>query len=226
MNATALAQGSMGMMPKYHDYKVYFNGAHKADINNSGIVEPIPCDADGNEVSIAGSEWVYSEYADSGGGTDSTTNTSDNYDVKFMGQHEGSTTNYTCVSLIEAYRQSRARPQTTDPVWPSDAITSPWMKLFGDDDQTGDVLTNLDEDNDSPPYDPDIYIGEGASADGGFTVGTGTPSKTGSPASGSAISSFVAPCGLIRVEIDDYSDMSSEDIHISFEVEVLGPMDM
>ena len=221
MNATALSSGNMAMMPKYHDYKVMFNAGHKTDL--AAGKNPIPCDADGNPISTTSSEWVYSEYADSGG---DDTGGSDNYDVKFLGFHEGTTTNYTCVSLIEAYRQSRIRPQSTDPQWPIDAINSPWMKLFGDDDQTSDVLTNLDEDNDAPPYDPSRYPGDGLD-DGGFGVITSTPMKSSGAAGGLMGGvTFNAPCGLIRVEIDDDSTMTNVPVTISFDVEILGPMDM
>jgi len=217
MNATALSEGSMTMLPKYHDYKVYMNAAHKA----SGVADnAIPCDADGNAVSLIGAEWVYSKYADSGA-------TSDNYDVMFLGQHAGTTDDYTTVGLIEAYRQSRIKPQASDPEWPSDALTSPWFKLFGDDDQTSDVLTSLRDDNDSPPYPPARYIGDGASADdGGFTVGTGVVGKLTSAPQGFTVPAFNAPCGLFRVEIDDSIDMDNVTVHVSFDAEVLGPMDM
>lgn len=217
MNATALAEGSMTMLPKYHDYKVYMNSAHKSAGTGDNA---IPCDADGNAVSQTGSEWVMSEYADSG-------SSSDNYDVMFLGQHTGTTSNYTTVGLIEAYRQSRIQPSATDPEWPSDAITSPWFKLFGDADQNSDVLGNLRDDNDAPPYPPARYVGDGASADdGGFTVGTGTVGKWTSSPAGFTVPAFNAPCGLFRLEIDDTVAMSNVSIHVSFDVEVLGPMDM
>lgn len=217
MNAIALAEGDSGMLPKYHDYKVYMNDGHKAQSS-----EFVPCDMDGETLATTNSEWAYSKYADSG-------STADNYDVKFLGQHEGSTSDYTTVGLIEAYRQSRVRPQTTDPEWPSDTLTSPWMLLFGDDDQTSDVLTNLRDDNDAAPYPPDFYVGDAGGGtnhqdDGGFGVGTFAVNKVGS---GGKITfpSFVAPCGLMRIEIDDDDSLTAQ-IHITFDVEILGPMDM
>lgn len=214
MNAIAAEDaGGSTIYPKYHDFKVYMNAGHKSQGQTI-----IPVDADGNQVSTVGAEWVYSEYADSG-------STSDNYDVKMLGAHDGTSTNYTCVGLIDAYRQSRVQPHSADPMLPGDILTSPWLKLFGDDDQTGDVVTNLNEDNDSPPYPGTIYIGDGAD-DGGFTVGTCTAGKPATAANITTIPSFVAPLGLIRVEIDDTADMSNVPIHISFDVDILGPMDM
>ncbi len=219
MNAVATEDlAGPTLYPKYHDFKVYLNDNHRADVVAGNI--PLPCDCDGNAVSISSAEWVYSEYADSG-------SSSDNYDVKFLGANVtvgGSTDNYLTVGLIDAYRMSRTQPSSTEPTIPSDFKEGPWAQLFGDDDQTNDVLTNLDNDNDAPPYPPSVYIGDGDD-DGGFAVGSHATQKAGS---GGDITfpTFVAPCGLIRVEIDDDGTMTNETVHISFDVEILGPMDM
>ncbi len=219
MNAIATEDlAGTTLYPKYHDYKVYFNVNHRTDVLAGSI--PVPCDNDGNAVSTSSAEWVYSEYADSGA-------SSDNYDVKFLGANDtvgGSTDNYLTVGLIDAYRMSRTQPPTGDPVLPSDFKEGPWAQLFGDDEQTNDVLTNLDQDNDSPPYPYNVYIGDG-SDDGGFSVGTSGIQKLGNSV-GTTLPTFVAPCGLIRVEIDDDSNMEDEPVTITFDVEILGPMDM
>ena len=120
MNAMA-AEDLSGpfMYPKYHDFKVYLNVNHRTDVLAGNI--PIPCDADGNAVSTASAEWVYSEFADSG-------SSSDNYDVKFLGSNDtvgGSTDNYLTVGLIDAYRLSRSLPHSSDPVLPSDFKEGP-----------------------------------------------------------------------------------------------------
>ena len=213
--------GSTSMFPKYHDYKVYMNAAHKSNYATGDDQQiPLPCDADGNEVVTTGSEWIYSKYADSGAA-------SDNYDVKFLGDHDGSygaSGGYTCVSLIKAYGESRVKPQAQDPLLPDDFEESPWALLFGDDDQTHDALEALEGDNNAPPYPPAVYVGSGDDH-GGFVVGTGSVAKTSASAL-TTVQAFTAPCGLIRVEIDDDSSMSNEPIHISFDVEILGPMDM
>lgn len=208
--------GANSMYPKYHDFKVYFNAGHKTD-HASG--EVLPCDADGTVVSTTSSHWDYSEFSDSG-------STSDNYDVKFLGSHDGSVGNFTCVGIIDAYGESRVKPQLNDPVMPSGFETSPWASLFGDDDQTTDILEDLDALNDGPPYPPSVYVGAGTD-DGGFAVITSTPMKTSGAAGGLVGgATFNAPCGLIRVEIDDDGSMTNETVHISFDVEILGPMDM
>lgn len=218
MNALALEDLSIGMYPKYHDYKVYFNQSHRAEV--LGGTQPVPVDCDANALSTTNSEWVYSEYADSG-------SSADNWDVKFLGSNDkvaDSEDNYITIGLIDAYRMSRSYPNLTEPSLPSDFVSGPWAHLFGDDDQTNDTLINLNEDNDAPPYPPLDYVGDGDD-DGGFAVGSHATHKAGS---GGDITfpTFVAPCGLIRVEIDDDSNMTNETIHISFDVEILGPMDM
>ena len=214
MNEMALQDvGGSSLLPKYHDFKVYMNAGHKAQ----SVSALVPVDGDGNAISTTGSEWVYSEFSDSGA-------TSDNYDVKYLGAHDGSDTNYTCVGLIDAYRGSRLVPQAIDPILPSDLKTNPWKLLFSDDDQTNDVIDDIETANDSPPYPPVIYVGDGDD-DGGFSIGNTSVNKVGGTAM-SRFRNFVAPCGLFRVEIDDDGNMSNVDIHISFDVEILGPMDM
>ena len=219
MNAMSVAQiGGPSAMPRYHDFKVYMNAAHKSQLTTSGAEgQIVPTDADANSVDTTGSEWVYSQFGDSG-------SDSDNYDVKFLGSHDGSAGNYSCVGIIDAYGESRVQPQAVDPILPDGFATSPWAALFGDDDQTTDVMGFLDTDNDAPPYPPATYIGAG-SDDGGFTVATGTVGKE----SGTAITTvpaFNAPCGLIRLEIDDSDALETIAIHCSFDVQILGPMDM
>ena len=103
-----------------------------------------------------------------------------------------------------------------------------WARLFGDDDQTQDIIQDLQTSNDSPPYDIDDYVGGETFSAGsvvGFTrlqhlnatFGTGT----------SSLPSFVAPCGLIRIEIDaETSTANMQPVHIQFDVDILGPMDM
>lgn len=214
MNSLGSANvGAQSMYPKYHDFKVYMNSGHKTQ--GSSI---LPRDVDGQEVSTTSSHWDYSEFSDSG-------STSDNYDVKFLGAHDGSPDNFTCVGIIDAYGESRVKPQLNDPVMPTGFATSPWAALFGDDDQTQDILADLDAHNDGPPYPPSIYIG-GGTDDGGFGVGTGTVGKSTAAPQGYTVQSFTAPCGLIRVEIDDNDSLESQTIHIDFDVEILGPMDM
>lgn len=211
------------MYPKYHDFKVYMDFNHYAE--NLGTADEDLVPVDFNDDAISTGEWDYAQFKDSG-------STSDNYVVGMLGPHQGSSGAWTYVGLINAYGESRTKPQAsatlTDQTTDTSIELSPWARLFGDDDQTQDIINDLQTSNDSPPYDRDDYVGGETFSAGtvvGFTrlqhlnatFGTGT----------SSLPSFVAPCGLIRIEIDgEQSTANMQPVHIQFDVDILGPMDM
>lgn len=224
MNANAsMLVGGPSIYPKWHDFKVYFNNAHRLDgeDNADGIA---PIDMDGNH--IGQDEWAYSQFSDSG-------STADNWYVHMLGDHAtqaGSDSNFTSVGIVRAYEESRVKPTEVDPVVPANIQLSPWGRLFGDDDQTNDVVDRLDDDNDMPPYGAH-YLGADTVGAGGHQVQVAHKIQNAGNASGSAsftVPSFTAPLGLIRLEVDDNDsmDIGSGGVEISFEVEILGPMDM
>lgn len=212
---------SPSVYPKYHDFKVLMNEGHYDNEVGSGDTNLLP--VDGDNVAVPSGEWVYSTYADSG-------STADNWNIHVLGDHTGTTSNYTSVGLIEAYSQSRSYPQfdatVADGLVPADIATSPWVQLFGDDDQTTDVIGLLQNSNDTPPYNRANYAGGAGSFEGGLNIfksrlqnnggylGTGTHS----------VPTFDAPLGLIRIELDAEESMTISDLHISFEYEILGEL--
>lgn len=221
MNASLTDSMSPTIYPKYHDYKVFMNESHYDNHVGGGDTNLLPIDADGNAVPAG--DWDYSRYADSG-------STSDNYVCHVLGNHKGSTGSWTSVGIVEAYSQSRAYPQVdstvTDDLVPADIATSPWAKLFGDDDQTQDVTGFLMADNDTPPYSRADYTGGAGSMEGGLAVHRTRLQSIGQT-SGTAtfsVPAFDAPLGLIRIELDATGSMSIDDLHITFEYEVLGEM--
>ena len=143
-------------------------------------------------------------------------------------QAAGNDSNWTSVGIIQAYKESRAKQPASSPTLPSNMDESPWGRLFGDDDQTTDVFDDLESNNDQPPYQ-DAFIG-GAEFVGGLQVGVGTLSNTNNDKGTQAVRlpNFVAPCGLIRLELDDTNsfDTTATGIEIHFDVEILGKMDM
>lgn len=222
MNATALENASEGLYPKYHDFKVLMNKVHYDNELGSGDHNLIPVDFDSNESPTG--EWIYSKYSDSG-------SSSNEYYAWMLGDHSGSTGAWTGIGLIQAYAESRALPQVdatvSDGLHPAEVEKSPWLRLFGDDDQTFEVIENLEGDNDSPPYDRVKYPGgKDNMAEGkvvsfnrlqtlNHSLGTGVIS----------IPAFDAPLGLIRVQIDaESSTAGMQGVHIQFDYEILGEM--
>ena len=217
MNEMAYSTIQPQMQGKYHDYKIYMNDGHIAQTSANTM---IPCDADGTEIGTAGSEWTYAKFQDSGA-------TSDEYNVKMLGTHveagTGANRSFTTVSLIKAYKEGRIRPSQEEPLVPYEFSSSPWVQLFMDDDQTRDILADR-SGYDAPPYQTGYMVGE--NEDGGFAVGTGTVGKPSSSPAGFTVPAFNAPCGLFRLEIDDTTNHLNANIHVSFDFEILGPMDM
>jgi len=208
--------GGRSILPKWHDFKVFMNYAHKAQVVANSETSPLPVNLD-NEAYPAG-EWEYSKFADSG-------ETSDEYFVHMLGKHRNTSaaevensTAMDTVGIIHAYAQSRALPVaiTGDPNVPANIQLSPWGRLFGDDDQTHEAIENLDADNDMPPYDYDGYIG--ADHNAGLCTFTGRlqESNIGIVA---RIPTFHAPLGLIQVEVDAKEDLGTlTKVHIEFDI--------
>ena len=225
MNAMAAEDVSgTAIYPKYHDFKVHMEYNHYSENTGSADEDLVPRDFFDNEINSG--EWKYSLFADSG-------STSDEYQIHMMGDHQGSSGAWTSVGLIQAYAESRTYPKTNVTTHDQDMIDaielSPWARLFGDDDQTTEVIQNLQDLNDSPPYDPDTYIG-GTTFPQPSVVGFGriqTLNNTNGTSVSSLCPTFIAPCGLIRIEIDgETSTADMQGVHISFDFDILGPMDM
>lgn len=223
MNKTLTDGLSPTIYPKYHDFKVLMNEAHYDNHLGGGDTNLLP--VDGDNVAVPAGEWIYSNFADSG-------STADNYKVHVLGDHAGSDGAWTSVGIIQAYAESRSYPKTdatvTDGGVPSALIGSPWQRLFGDDDQSGDVITNLLADNDAPPYSSTSYAGGSGSFEGGLNVlKTRLQSNAIGSATGTALvgaPTFDAPLGLIRIELDAEESMTISDLHISFQYEILGEL--
>lgn len=216
--------GRRSVYPKWNDFKVFMDPNHFDEHGDGSTadVNLIPVDFDDD--AITQGEWEYSEYADSGA-------TSDTYHVAMMGDHVGSTGAWSLVGLIQAYAESRTYPQAdqteTGALVPAALDTGPWARLFGDDDQTQEVVADLESKNDSPPYSRTLYVGGSDFDDGSCVAFTRIQSLNQTSGTGTfSVPSFTAPCGLIRIEVDaESSTEDMEPIHIQFDVDILAPMD-
>lgn len=230
MNRTVTEDiGRRSVFPKWHDFKVHMDYNHYTEISDGTIADAnlLPVDFDDDQITAG--EWAYSEYADSG-------STSDTYHVGMMDDHSGSTGAWGYVGIIQAYADSRTYPQTDQTVGgdlvPAALDTGPWARLFGDDDQTQEVVADLEGKNDSPPYSRTLYIG-GSDFDDGICVAfTRIQSLNQTTGTGTfSVPSFTAPCGLIRIEWDAETDADDDPptdpqpMHIQFDVDILSPMD-
>lgn len=226
LNATVTEDVSgPAVFPKWHDFKVFMDYNHYTEIQDGSVDDANLLPVDFDDDIITAGEWEYAEYCDSG-------STSDNYYAGMMDDHSGSSGAWAYVGIIQAYADSRTYPQASatadDELTPAALDTGPWARLFGDDDQTIDVISNLEGKNNSPPYSRTLYVG-GSDFDDGTCVGftriqsLGQTSGTGT----FSIPSFSAPCGLIRIEWDAEEEAGDpqQPMHIQFDVDILAPMD-
>tara|TARA_Y100001970_G_scaffold51931_1_gene65637 strand:+ start:796 stop:1791 length:996 start_codon:yes stop_codon:yes gene_type:complete len=228
MNAMALNNGTITAMPKWHDFKVYMDSGHAVGdgVTVDGVAQAdaplLPVDFDSNAASTG--EWAYSKFHDSA-------STSDEFISGFLGDHVADGSNLQYVGLIQAYGESRGVVGVSaagNPYVDSDQELSPWAILFGNDDQTKDIIEDMHNDNDLPPYgqDWDKYPGGKSNMPQGHRVGIGRIQNPGSGFQSLDVPSFIAPCGLIRLEVDDADAFdATEGIYVTFDVDILGPMD-
>lgn len=206
MNAMVNSPLTNGIRPKYHDFKVYMTSGH-ASANSAN---PSLHNVSGAGTEHTADDWVYSKMvsADSDGDLDpqnpqQLNQEADDFTLHMIGTHTGTSDNWTSVGLIKSYAESRARPHVTAPVTDQNLQADPLLNIFdfSSEEQMNDIIANLEEDNDAPPYNLDNYIGEtSASLQHVARVGT----EVGLGRVGRA-SGFCAPLGLICVDSQSIS---------------------
>lgn len=177
MNNKVRAPYSNIGLPKYHDFKVYMSDLHRT----SGSMKPALHNINAAKSEPVADDWEYSQYVsgDSDGDivVDPTAPSgyrvnqeADNFYIHMLGDHVGSTDNWTSVGLIKSYSETRPYPDTSgqpviDTTSPTNAKNDPLTNLFdlSTEEMVNDIVTRLDEDNDQTPYDNTTYIGESAS---------------------------------------------------------------
>lgn len=200
MNALTDSPISGVARPKYHDFKVYFNTLHRSN----GTMNPVMTYINNGSLEYPADEWKYSEFvsADSDGDLNDDENglnqEADNFNVHMLGVHDGNTGNWNSVGLIKSYAESRSTVHRTDTTDTEVDITDPLLNIFdfSSEEQMNDIMRNLLEDNDQPPYDSNAYIGEVATsmqhvARIGTEAGVGRIGRA---------AGFCAPMGLICVD--------------------------
>ena len=105
-------------------------------------------------------------------------------------------------SLVKAYADSRATLNANTPNVPT-AFNSSFFNLLTDSgSQEPELADTIESENDNPPYDLDNYPGAAVVAPGPVTVGYAAISA--SEVDG-RVGPFVAPCGLLQIEIKGYT---------------------
>lgn len=105
------------------------------------------------------------------------------------------------VSLAQSYEESRATVQPVDPNVPAAMSTSFFNLLTDQGSQEPELADVIEDENDEPPYAVDNYPGGDTNAPRGFAVQYGAIS---SAEVDGRVGPFVAPCGLLEVNIKGY----------------------
>ena len=150
MNKTATGQLSGDIAGTWSDFKIYLS----EDFANATL--PSPLDNGGNAVAAA-LNWDASTFV-----TPDGTTTDDEFYATLLGDHVGAAGSRTSVGLIRSYGESRATVQLTDPSVPSTASADPLVNLFDYGTTIDDVIDNLEDENDAPPYSQVQYPGGSA----------------------------------------------------------------
>jgi len=200
MNSMA-APPIAAIRPKYHDFKVYMNNLHRT----TGSAPPALHTINGaiGQAQLS-DDWVYSQFvsADSDGDLNAAgtalNQEADNFYAHLIGPHSGTSDNWESISLIKSYAETRGTVNSETPADANVDITDPLLNLFdfSSEEQINDIVHNLLEDNDQPPYNYNQYVGETTSslqhvARIGTEVGVGRVGRA---------SGFCAPFGLICVD--------------------------
>ena len=182
--------------PKYHDFKVFMNHTH-ATLGTS--TPPALYTINGAPgVAINSDDWVYSKFVSADDDQDATAQ-ADDFTVHMVGGDTGSAANWQSIGLIRSYGRSRRTVEPNEVGQIANVEeTDPLLNIFdfSSEEQMNDLIENLEQDNDAPPYDYNIYVGEENSnlqhvARIGTEVGVGRVGRA---------SGFCAPFGLICVD--------------------------
>lgn len=186
----------------YYDFKVYMSDRHRIAGSANPVLYDINADASTGFVQVEPDEWRYTQLVSADDDGDAIQEADDFY-LHMIGEHAGSSDNWNSVGLIKSYGESRSTVSqgATETILD---ITDPLMNLFDNssEEQINDVAEKLKFDNDGPPYQRDVYVGQ---LDEGMVnqcrlVTTTTLGRV------ATAPGFCAPLGLICVDSRNVAD--------------------
>lgn len=196
MNAMSDAPLTSVGRPKYHDFKVYMDYRHA---QQGGSTPPSLYTINGGQTQIGSDDWVTSKFVsadDDGDGSQEA----DDFTTHLVGGHLGTSDDWTSIGLIRSYGESRrtVQPNNNPGSTANASSADPMMNIFdmSSEEQLNDIVDNLMADNDAPPYDYNLYVGEENTnlqhvARIGTEIGVGRVGRA---------AGFCAPFGLICVD--------------------------
>ena len=176
---------------KWHDYKIQLSSAFQS----RRLLEA----RDGQGVLYLDGEWNYSTYVMPQHEVDPVTGVplpAVELEAVLIGADTTSKR-----SLVKAYEESRATVQADMPNVPAGMSTSFFNLLTDSGSQEPELALVIEEENDNAPYSLVHYPGGDSNAINPVTVGYAAISAQEVDGN---IGAFVAPCGLLEVELKGY----------------------
>ena len=188
-NENVEESGAESAVARFRDFKVYADDIHALSTVANNLA---PVDIAGNAV-LSG-EWEYSQIVIPNFGAPGI-----NYEpyLHMVGDDIGGVGG--SKGLIKGYENSRAFPQSPDPVSPPLGSSENWLRsMFDVGDNSDLVVQNATDKNDNLPYDQDNYPGGDTNmpylqvVDESYITASTIGGKTNMRGS-------TFPCGLIRI---------------------------
>lgn len=176
------------LVPKYSDFKVFLNNAH-------GTAPLMPVDANGN--TLVGGEYEYSDVRD--------VEFNDEFELQLVGPHIGTTGARTRVALLTSWFDSRPLPNTSpggDQQTGVNPDNDPLVNMFATSDSHQEIMSEIENENDLPPYDLDAAFGNQAASGAKNNLQRKATAKLAVGGPGlTYVPSFGAMCGLIEMDV-------------------------
>jgi len=199
--------GAESATAKFRDFKIFLDTqmvtattqtSYGAPANNQVLV---PHDFQATPQLVSEGEWDYSQIVVPNQVLDAS---GSRVDPKEYRLHMVGVNDHSGVSrgIIEGYADSRAFPQSPDPVSPPIDSFNNWMRdMFDVGNENQEVLENATDSNDELPYDQINYPGGQTNLAGTQIVGYSFLNNGASTGIGqSTVPGSNFPCGLIRLD--------------------------
>jgi hypothetical protein len=186
---TLSSQETGSQNPKYADFKVFLN-----NVMGPGTLRAK--DASGNEIDVG--DWEHATLRD--------VEANDGFTLQLVGPHVGAPQSWSRVGVLQSWFESRPLPNVSPGGDDAPGIDydDPMLNMFnasGDDDE---ILRDIIEDNDQPPYDKDGALGylNGIGSGSGNNLQRKATAKLAVGGPGlTYIPSFGAMCGLLEMDV-------------------------
>ena len=158
MNIRAIE--TVGSLPgTYHDFRVYMSPLHRTTGSTRASLHGVNDSA----LTIGNEDWDYSEFVTSD--VNNAAAPADEFNGHMLGgdveSGSGASSNVESVGIIASYAATRATVQLDNPNMQNLQLDDPLLNMFdySPEEVQNDVITNLNNANDEPPYDIDLYVG-------------------------------------------------------------------